>query len=75
MNNKFMCVRIHLQNVFIEYFPLKDAIRRCVITRKFNPIFVGSALKNKGVQPLLDYVTRYLPNPAEVENVALDELG
>ncbi|MBX7148005.1 elongation factor G [bacterium] len=52
---------------------LHKAIRKATLSLKFIPVMCGSAYKNKGVQLLLDAVAHYLPNPAEVENVALDQ--
>ena len=47
-------------------------IRQGVIQRKLTPVLLGSAYKNKGIQPLLDAVTRLMPCPLDVENQALD---
>ena len=51
---------------------LIDAIRNGTLVRGLTPVFIGSAYKNKGVQPLLDAVTHYLPQPMDIENFALD---
>ena len=48
------------------------ALRKGCIAEQVVPVFVGSAYKNKGVQVLLDGVARYLPDPTEVTNIALD---
>jgi len=51
---------------------LVAAIRIGTIARQMTPVFMGSAYKNKAVQPLLDAVTRYLPSPDDISNEALD---
>jgi len=49
-----------------------QAVRTGVLLRELTPVYMGSAYKNKGVQPLLDAVTNLLPSPSEVKNEALD---
>lgn len=65
-----------LMEAILEGCPTEDlvraAVRRGVVARKLVPVFVGSAYRNKGIQPLLDAVVHYLPNPSEVENRAID---
>ncbi len=51
---------------------IHDAIRKGTLANELVPVYIGSAYKNKGVQPLLDAVIRYLPAPPDITNKALD---
>ncbi len=65
---------------FIDDLPIAvdeliAAIRTATLSLRATPVFLGSALANKGVQLLLDGVVAYLPHPGEVEQVAFTETG
>jgi len=57
---------MYLEGEEIEPAQIREAIRRATLEIEMTPVFVGSAFKNKGVQPLLDGVIDYLPSPLEV---------
>jgi elongation factor G len=65
------------ENLLEKYFAgeeisqkeLKEALRKATISYRLIPVLCGSALKNKGVQPMLDAVVDYLPNPTELPPV------
>lgn len=55
----------------VEFTPeeIKTGLRQAVLSSKVVPVLCGSALKNKGVQPLLDGIVTYLPAPTDVKSV------
>jgi len=56
----------YLEGEDISVEELEAAIRRATLADKVNPVLCGTAFKNKGVQPLLDAVVKYLPSPIDV---------
>jgi elongation factor G len=56
----------YLNGAQIETQSLYRVLRRAVIANELTPVLLGSALHNKGVQPLLDAIVRYLPSPLDV---------
>ncbi|HEU5058405.1 MAG TPA: elongation factor G [Kofleriaceae bacterium] len=50
---------------------IRKAVRQGTLSRQLTPVLLGSAYKNKGVQPLLDAIVHYLPDPTEVVNEAI----
>jgi len=60
-----------IMELYLEEKPIPNdilvaAIRRATLGLKAVPVFCGAALKNKGIQPLLDAVVHYLPSPVDV---------
>ncbi len=51
---------------------IHQAVRRATLSREITPVFLGAAYRNKGVQDLLDAVTRYLPSPLDRVAFACD---
>ena len=56
----------YLEDHDLDPEEIRSVIRGGTINRKFVPVMLGSAFKNKGIQPLLDAIVAYLPSPAEV---------
>ncbi len=59
----------YLEGETLTIQDLKAALRKGVLESQITPVFCGSSLRNKGVQPLLDAVVDYLPSPLEVPDV------
>jgi elongation factor G len=60
----------YLEGEEISSDDLRVGLRRAVIEGKATPVFCGSALRNKGVQPLLNAVVAYLPSPLDIPPVS-----
>jgi elongation factor G len=56
----------YLEGEEISIEQLKAGLRRAVIENRATPVFCGSSLRNKGVQPVLDAVIDYLPSPEDI---------
>lgn len=59
----------YLEGVDISLGDLKKTLRKAVIANQLVPVFTGSALKNKGIQLVLDAVVDYLPSPIDIPAV------
>ena len=62
-------MEIHMEGDEVPEELLRSAIRRGTLERRWVPVLGGSALGNKGIQPLLDAVVHYLPDPGDVDSL------
>ena len=59
----------YLEGEEISVEELKTAIRKATIACEMNPVFCGTAYRNKGVQPLIDAIVDYLPAPTDIPSI------
>ena len=59
----------YLEGEEITVEELKTAIRKATIACEMNPVFCGTAYRNKGVQPLIDAIIDYLPAPTDIPSI------
>lgn len=64
-----LCMEKYLEGIELTDEEIIAGIRRATLAAKLTPVLTGSAFKNKGVQPMLDAVVRYLPSPLDVESI------
>ena len=65
----------YLEGATLSEEEIIAGIRRATLAYKLTPVLTGSAFKNKGVQPMLDAVTRYLPSPLDVDAIKGTKMG
>jgi elongation factor G len=64
-----------LEGVELTEAEIISGIRRATLADKATPVLTGSAFKNKGVQPMLDAVNRYLPSPLDIKAIVGHKQG
>lgn len=62
-------MEIHMEGEEVPEELLRSAIRSGTLARRWVPVLGGSALSNKGIQPLMDAVNHYLPDPGDVSSL------
>lgn len=68
--NNDLIMEKYLAEEEIGYAELRAAIRDATVKLELTPVFCGSALRNKGIQPLLDAITDYLPAPVDIPAIS-----
>jgi elongation factor G len=65
----------YLEGAELSEAEIIAGIRRATLADKLTPVLTGSAFKNKGVQPMLDAVNRYLPSPLDIKAIVGHKMG